>query len=226
MNKIQRAHCLFEQSGTFKREFVKLGIPAEDYDILNDFGETDHIVDLWDNIDKAYRGGASLFDNISKDDLIMAFFPCTRFETRVYLNARGENGGMKKWDLIQKLEYSRKTFGEINENYQRICKLVIVAIKRGFKLIIENPNTKPHILTDFFPIKPLWIDTNRRLRGDNFIKPTQYWFINCEPRHNFIWEPQEEIEAKTIEKTYNQVERSCITSIYANRFIREFIINW
>lgn len=29
-----KVHCFFEQSGTFKNEFIKLGIPAEDYDIL------------------------------------------------------------------------------------------------------------------------------------------------------------------------------------------------
>ena len=52
-----RAHCLFEQSGTFKREFIKLGIPAEDYDIQNNFGETDHVIDLFDEITKAYEGG-------------------------------------------------------------------------------------------------------------------------------------------------------------------------
>ena len=28
-----KVHCFFEQSGTFKNEFIKLGIPAEDYDI-------------------------------------------------------------------------------------------------------------------------------------------------------------------------------------------------
>lgn len=27
-------HCLFEQSGTFKKEFLKLGFKAYDYDIL------------------------------------------------------------------------------------------------------------------------------------------------------------------------------------------------
>lgn len=48
-----KVHCLFEQSGTFKNEFKKLCIDAEDYDILNDFGETDHIVDLFGQI----RGG-------------------------------------------------------------------------------------------------------------------------------------------------------------------------
>ena len=40
-----KVHCFFEQSGTFKNEFIKLGIPAEDYDIQNNFGETDHTDD-------------------------------------------------------------------------------------------------------------------------------------------------------------------------------------
>lgn len=39
-----KVHCFFEQSGTFKNEFIKLGIPAEDYDIQNNFGQTDHVV--------------------------------------------------------------------------------------------------------------------------------------------------------------------------------------
>lgn len=45
-----KVHCFFEQSGTFKNEFIKLGIPAEDYDIQNNFGETDHITDLFSEI--------------------------------------------------------------------------------------------------------------------------------------------------------------------------------
>ena len=52
-----KVHCFFEQSGTFKREFIKLGIPAEDYDIQNNFGETDHTDDLFAEIEKAYEGG-------------------------------------------------------------------------------------------------------------------------------------------------------------------------
>lgn len=51
------AHCLFEQSGTFKNEFKKLGINAYDYDVLNDFGQTDYQIDLFNEIDVAYRGG-------------------------------------------------------------------------------------------------------------------------------------------------------------------------
>ena len=55
MTKPNKVHCLFEQSGTFKNQFKSLGIEAEDYDILNDFGETDHIVDLFAHI----RGGTT-----------------------------------------------------------------------------------------------------------------------------------------------------------------------
>lgn len=59
-----KVHCFFEQSGTFKNEFIKLGIPAEDYDIQNNFGETDNVVDLFKHIEDAYDGKPSLFDNI------------------------------------------------------------------------------------------------------------------------------------------------------------------
>ena len=46
-------HGLLEQSGTFKNEFKKLGINAYDYDVLNEFGETDYQIDLF----KEIRGG-------------------------------------------------------------------------------------------------------------------------------------------------------------------------
>lgn len=49
------AHCLFEQSGTFKNEFKKLGVEAYDYDILNDFGQTDFVVDLFAEIEGGVR---------------------------------------------------------------------------------------------------------------------------------------------------------------------------
>lgn len=60
-----KVHCFFEQSGTFKNEFIKLGIPAEDYDIQDNFGQTDHVIDLFKEIEDAYDGEPSLFDSIS-----------------------------------------------------------------------------------------------------------------------------------------------------------------
>lgn len=55
-----KVHCFFEQSGTFKTEFIKLGIPAEDYDIQNNFGQTDHVIDLFAEIEKGYAGGGAV----------------------------------------------------------------------------------------------------------------------------------------------------------------------
>lgn len=63
-----KAYCLFEQSGTFKNEFKKLGIDAYDYDIRNDFGQTDFVVDLFTEIQKAYEGWESIFDNMGGGD--------------------------------------------------------------------------------------------------------------------------------------------------------------
>lgn len=56
-----KVYCLFEQSGTFKTEFIKLGIKAEDYDLQNNFGMTDYQIDLFEEIDSAYRGGNAAF---------------------------------------------------------------------------------------------------------------------------------------------------------------------
>lgn len=53
-NTFKKVHCLFEQSGTFKNEFIKLGIPAEDYDIQNNFGQTDHVIDLFKEIENGW----------------------------------------------------------------------------------------------------------------------------------------------------------------------------
>lgn len=48
-------HCMFEQSGTFKNELKKLGFDAYDYDILNQFNETDFVIDLFSEINAAYE---------------------------------------------------------------------------------------------------------------------------------------------------------------------------
>ena len=72
--KIDTVHCMFEQSGTFKNAFKEYGIDSFDYDILNDFGQTNYVIDLFNEIDKAYENKESIFDNIKRTDLILAFF--------------------------------------------------------------------------------------------------------------------------------------------------------
>ena len=93
--------CLFEQSGTFKNEFKKFGFEAYDVDILNDFKQTDFEFDLFANIAAAASGEKSLFDNIHADDLVFAFFPCTKFTEKHYMNARGDNFFLKNYTPLQ-----------------------------------------------------------------------------------------------------------------------------
>lgn len=100
-------HLFFEQSGTFKNELKKLGHEAEDYDIRNDFGETDNILDLFAEIEVAYQHEQSIFDNIKNGDTIIAFFPCVRFEDQSILNVRGVNYAMRNWAVEDLLKEGR-----------------------------------------------------------------------------------------------------------------------
>lgn len=129
--KISKVHCLFEQSGTFKNEFIRLGIPAEDYDILDDFGQTDHRIDLFREIGEAYDGRDSLFGKVKDDELILAFFPCTRFEAKVPLMFRGEQNQMRAWDAEKKLACAMRLHDELHLMYTLICKMFSVCIRGG-----------------------------------------------------------------------------------------------
>lgn len=219
------AHLLFEQSGTFKKEFKKFGFAAKDYDIKNDFGETDYVIDLYEEIEKAYRFEKSIFDKIVPYyDLIIAFFPCIRFEDQIKLYFRGDAYGQRKHSDIKKLEYDMKLQNELSHNYNLISKLAIVCLRGGLQLIIENPYSSQHYLTNYWCLKPKVIDYDRSENGDYYNKPTQYWFINCEPKNNFVFEPLELVERKKIEFTHNTVERSLIHPQYARRFIQQYIL--
>lgn len=225
-----KVHCLFEQSGTFKNEFKKLGYDAYDYDIQNEFGETDFQKDLFAEIENGYAGGSSIFDGIAKDDLILAFFPCTRFEARIPLEFRGEAYQQKNWDDVKKLEYSMKLHNELHRNYELISKLAFIAITRDLKLVIENPYTQPHYLTTYWCLKPSLIDKDRQLNGDYYKKPTQFWFIGFNPKQNLVFEPIDYVEGKVIATVSGEngksrtTMRSMIHPQYANRFIRQYLI--
>ena len=96
---------------------------------------------------------------------------------------------------------------------------------QGVSLIIENPYSTTHYLTKYWAIPATVIDKDRTLRGDFFEKPTQYWFINCKPKYNMIFEAYTWNKKKDILHTNPGAERSLISSDYANRFIREFILD-
>jgi len=91
-------HCLFEQLGTFKKAFEELNIMAYDYDYENQFGKVDYQLDLFKEIENAYENKKSIFDNISKDDLIVSFFPCTYFSVQNELIWSRKAYNFKTWD--------------------------------------------------------------------------------------------------------------------------------
>ena len=228
--KVNKVFCLFEQSGTFKKAFKSLGIPAEDFDILNDFGETDRQIDLFNEIEKAYEGKVSIFDEVKEDDLIMAFFPCTRFQSYCCANMQGRNHGQRNWTLEQRLEYSMNLHKELHKLYTLICKLFLVAERGGLRLIVENPYTQPHYLTLFFPVDPKVIIKDRYEEGDYYSKPTQFFFLNCEPEQNIVMTPLEYIAKQYISNPTirngkgTQVNRSLIHPQFVDRFIKTYIL--
>ncbi len=236
-----KVHCFFEQSGTFKREFIKLGIPAEDYDIQNNFNETDHVADLFGQIEAAYEGGVSVFDTITKDDLIMAFFPCIYFCGIAQINITLANYEYKFKTLEGCDKYIFDRIAKRDLFYSLLLKLCFVCLKRGIRLVIENPYTTNTYLKGNFIKPPSIVDTDRTRRGDAFTKATAYWFFNAEPTHCQTFQQTKEDDKRFIDIHSNKnhkgrnvkgsqqagicsEERSMITHDYARNFICDFIL--
>lgn len=108
-------------------------------------------------------------------------------------------------------------------------KMLCGAKERGLRLIMENPWSEQTYLKANFILPPTIVDSNRMLRGDYFVKPTAYWFINCEPTHGFTLQndkPRKRImDCKMgIRAGICSEERSMISPDYARNFICDFII--
>ena len=225
-----KVHCFFEQSGTFKNEFKKLGYEAFDYDIQNNFGETDYVVDLFKAIEDAYDGKPSLFDNIKEDDLIMAFFPCIYFTGSVnpcYFRLDDKNyrciSDENKFRAIIDRAEKRNAF------YILIYKLCGIIHLKKLRMVVENPFSSLHYLHNNFLKEPDIIDIDRTRRGDFFKKPTGYWFFGCEPTNGQTYQKTSKTltvwGAKGASKAgICSEERSMISPDYARNFICDFIL--
>jgi hypothetical protein len=129
----------------------------------------------------------------------------------------------EKYDAVLKRSEKRQEFLELIIKLMGVCEL------NGLRMIVENPWSMQTYLKNGFIKPPSLIDMDRSRRGDYFVKPTAYWFINCEPTHGM-----------TLQKNYNTVRisslppvkgggicnegRSMISSDYARNFICDFII--
>lgn len=158
-----RVHLFFERSGTFKKAFEKYGFVATDYDLEAEHEEVKK-TDLFLEINKEYYDESSkVFAEIKDNDLVVAFFPCTYFSDQSQLISRGDSFGMKGFSDEDKLHRSIVDMKTRADFYIILCRLCIIARKKNFKLIIENPYGKVNFLKQFFPIKPCLIIKNRML---------------------------------------------------------------
>lgn len=175
-------------------------------------------------------GGQSIFDNVTKDDLIVAFFPCIYFENIQMLYFSLEHLNNKNKPIFERIQYAIERLHKRTYFHELLYKLLAVASKINAPLVIENPYSELCYLTGIqnFP-KPSIIDKNRMLRGDYFIKPTAYWFFNCSPTYGQSY--QNDKPKKTILNCKSGLhaglcseERSMISPDYARNFICDFII--
>lgn len=218
---VRHVHCFFEQSGVFRDAFGALGIPAIDYDLCNEFGQTNWQGDLFTQIERAYSGKKSIFDIILPDDLIFAFFPCTYFCGHNEMYFCGTNYNYRPLTRPEVLDKIIDRALLRNDYYVTLLKFCRVVESRGLRAIIENPYNAHHYWRFNFPYKPAVIDMNRRLKGDNYKKPTQYLFINCEPAGKVSWQMDKPMQY-VMEK--EGIERSLMSPDYAHNFICDHVL--
>lgn len=175
-------------------------------------------------------GGSSIFDSITCDDLIMAFFPCIYFTGSTnpcYFTLENKNykslSDREKFDAILKRADDRNSF------YKLLNMLIGVCRFRRIRIIVENPFSPLHYLHNNFLKEPTFVDNDRTRRGDYFKKPTGYWFFGCDPTRGMtLQSPTKKLQvwkAKSAPKAgLCSEDRSMISPDYARNFICDFII--
>lgn len=160
----------------------------------------------------------------------MAFFPCIHFCDAKTLFFMGVSIGQKEKPLHDLMRQNIGFARQRESFFYKLMEMVAVCSERGLRLIIENPyNTSGMTYLENNFIRPTIIDKNRMMRGDFFVKPTGYWFINCTPTMGFS--EQRDKTQKTIMKCKRtkgdglcSEERSMISPDYARNFICDFIL--
>ena len=158
----------------------------------------------------------------------MAFFPCIYFSdmSQILLTwgAYPKKDVKAATDIILARSQNRQKF------YELAVKMLSIAKHRNLRLIMENPWGTQSFLQRDFVTPPAFIDKDRTLRGDFFVKPTAYWFINASPTNGYSY--QKIHSPKRVKKDCRpsskagicSEERSMISPDYARNFICDFII--
>ena len=166
---------------------------------------------------------------MTKDDLIMAFFPCIYFCAPSQMNFTWGCINYRNMTYKEKTDAILKRSKDREKFYSLAIKMFSIIAERGLRLIMENPWSENTYLKANFIVPPAIVDTNRMLRGDFRVKPTAYWYVNCEPTFGKSY--QNDKEKKTHMKSRGSKvaglcseERSLISPDYARNFICDFII--
>jgi hypothetical protein len=140
--------------------------------------------------------------------------------------------GYRNYQKLTEREATEQILARVKNREQFFglaVKMMTIAKERGIRLIMENPWSEQTYLKANFVVAPTMVDTNRRLRGDYFEKPTAYWFVNCTPTHGFT--EQMDKEKKRVNDCKKgkspgicSEERSMISPDYARNFICDFVI--
>lgn len=225
-------HLLFEQSGTFKNVLKEQGFIAYDYDILNNYFQTDFQIDLFQEIENEFENLINkkqiktiFTDMTAGKDFIIAFFPCTHFCDANQLQYRLWNAGKKLDFNNQSVLRLLKRNNERARYFDLYLKFCFICKSKGIKTIIENPasSRNKNYLIMFSPIELSYYEKDRSLFGDNFKKPTNYFAINFDMKENFLMYDKN-YNLKNIEKdAHCMSSRSEITPLYALNFYKRFI---
>ena len=123
-----RIYCLFEQSNTFRDIWRGLGYQADSYDIE---GNPSVKMDLFKEINDCFENKRkTIFDDMTADDYVLAFFPCTFFETQNQLFFEGTAYQLKNKSEAEKLEIARE---RERENEKRILSSLQQAIRNSLQ---------------------------------------------------------------------------------------------
>ena len=208
---------LFEQSGHFKDVEKEMGYDGIDVDCVKT-DHTDYVMDLLAEMDKWEKGKKSIFDEIKQDDFVFSFFPCIRFENRANMMIQGHNYPTIYKPMVDRLDISRERERERSMWYGYFCLFCEIMLVKGVRCVIENPYAIDHYLVRYCPLKSDYVIMDRSKYGDYFKKPTQFWFLNCEPRDGLVAVDWENKPTKIVDK-----ERGINRSLISKEFIRVFL---
>ena len=144
---------------------------------------------------------------------------------------KGVHIAQKKWSLEKIMKTNIENSKTRELFFERLMQFVFICASLKIRLIIENPwNTSRMTYLQCNFIEPTIIDTDRTKRGDYFVKPTAYWFINCKQTYGGSYQQDKEVKIVYKQRDKKQItgrcseERSMISPDYARNWICDFVI--